>query len=153
MSLADRVRLRPSWEWMTVRTIHDAVRIEAESCPRPWGLDEMMAFLRLDGCVARVATVDGKIAGFICYELCNSGSVEVVNLAVDPRYRRRGIGRYLMGFTSTRHQAWASVSEMNLPACLFLRAIGWRAVGILHGVSGDVGRDLIRFTHHAEGKR
>lgn len=153
-SLTSRVALKPRWEWLTLHTIQDVLRIEKESCPRPWGEEEMLAFMRLDATAARVATVDGQVAGFICYEL-HPTAIEIVHLAVDVRYRRRGVGRYLVDFATrgrcnSRNQAWASVSEINLPACLFLRACGWRAVGLLHGVSGDPGRDLVRFTKAIE---
>jgi ribosomal-protein-alanine N-acetyltransferase len=79
-----------------------------------------------------------RLAGFILHVLdVEKAVVTLVAAFVAPRQRRRGIGSALLAELARRLQAVgqtrleALVSERDLPAQLFLRANGFRAVRVL----------------------
>ena len=73
--------------------------IESESFPDPWGGD---IFAEAIGCFPTtffVATLEGRLAGFIVGGLEDTGELlygHICNLAVVPSFRKRGIGRQLV---------------------------------------------------------
>jgi [ribosomal protein S18]-alanine N-acetyltransferase len=43
-----------------------------------------------------VADADGRVAGFLAWRTVAEGEFEILNLAVEPGFRRRGVGRALL---------------------------------------------------------
>ena len=81
---------------MVVEDLPDVIAIERASFPNPWTgalfLQELqVAFSRT--ILARHAT--GPIAGYVCRWLV-ADEIHVLNVAVDPRWRGRGLGASLM---------------------------------------------------------
>jgi ribosomal-protein-alanine N-acetyltransferase len=83
-----------------------------------------------------VAAERGRIVGYAGLELSAlGGEADVVNLAVTPAARRRGVGRRLVaaavGFCRQRGVAlvWLRVRASNRTARAFYRRIGFRTVG------------------------
>lgn len=107
----------------------------------------LLADQRMVGAAAEVRGVG--VVGHLLYRLW-PGQVEVLRLAVDPRFWRRGVGSALLdyltrcGGTSDRRSGYCLVSERLTPAHLFFSACGWRAEGVVRGVGGD-GEDLYEF--------
>jgi ribosomal protein S18 acetylase RimI-like enzyme len=87
--------------------------------------------------------VEIHAAGFLIFSQGPApGTIELINLAVDPQFRCRGIGRALLRELELKHmgEAQSIVSEVpedHLDAQLFLRACGHRACGVIHGDRGD----------------
>jgi ribosomal-protein-alanine N-acetyltransferase len=83
---------------------------------------------------------DGEVVGYVGVELSAlGGEADVVNLAVQPGYRRRGLGRRLL--TRARAYArgrgmelvWLRVRTSNRAARVFYRRCGFRPVGRFEG--------------------
>ena len=93
-----------------------------------------------------VAEQGEKVVGFMIYEL-HKIKLHILNFAVHPAYRRLGIGSQmvakLIGKLSShrRTRITLEVRETNLPAQLFFRAQGFRAVRVLRGFYEDSGED------------
>ncbi len=79
---------------------------------------------------------DGRIVGYAGLELSAlAGEADVINLAVDPAHRRRGIGRRLLRSVRAYCRArgvllvWLRVRASNREARTFYRRCGFRTVG------------------------
>jgi ribosomal-protein-alanine acetyltransferase len=95
-------------------------------------------------------TTGGGIVGYVGVELSAlGGEADVVNLAVDPAHRRRGIGRTLMaaavGYARTRRVelVWLRVRAGNRTARAFYRCCGFEVVGRFRGYYADPREDAV----------
>lgn len=83
----------------------------------------------------RVLVCQGEVIGFII-ERFHTFDVEIISVAVDPMFVRFGFGRKLIqncidravksSSVTRRRRIWATVSERNLTAQLFLNACGFK---------------------------
>lgn len=78
----------------------------------------------------RVAEVDGRLAGFVVCRSVSEGEAEVLSLVVDPRLRRRGIGRRLMldALERTPGSWFLEVRESNLSAIKLYKELDFQEV-------------------------
>lgn len=119
--------------WMIRRDMEEVLAIERASFASPWTEHEFVRTLRHRNAIAKVAEDGERITGFVLYELEKTW-IELVNLAVHPEFRGRGLGRDLVGelvrkLSAQRRRAIvADVGERNLDGQRFLAACGFRAV-------------------------
>ncbi|MCA9265198.1 MAG: ribosomal protein S18-alanine N-acetyltransferase, partial [Planctomycetales bacterium] len=122
------------------------LRIESQSFEFPWSEDEFVRCLRQRNCIGMVAEHDERVVGFMVYEL-HKTRLHILNFAVGADYRRRGVGAQmvdkLLGKLShqRRDRILLEVRETNLPAQLFFRETGFRAVSVLHDFYDDTAED------------
>jgi [ribosomal protein S18]-alanine N-acetyltransferase len=78
-----------------------------------------------------VAVCDGRVAGFAVARRLAEGESELLNLAVDPAFRRRGVGQRLVAQLSASHPGilWLEVRESNAGAHKFYNSLGFREAG------------------------
>jgi ribosomal protein S18 acetylase RimI-like enzyme/glycosyltransferase involved in cell wall biosynthesis len=119
---ADRVAIRP--------VVGDDIdRIFAIQATAPeasqWNADDYLAFN------THVAVMGGRIAGFLVSRLIGEGEREILNVAVDPAYRRRGIARQLIREEVARWPGthFLEVRESNAPARRLYESLGFEQVG------------------------
>jgi ribosomal-protein-alanine N-acetyltransferase len=97
-----------------------------------------------------VAESGDRVVGYVLYELLRD-DLHVLNIAVDPRYRRTGVGTQMVEkleekvFVNRRSGLVADVHERNLTAQLFFRASGFRCVAVERGLYDDGAADALRF--------
>jgi ribosomal-protein-alanine N-acetyltransferase len=132
------------------RDLGDVLRIERESFAHPWSAADWIGELRVRRTIGIVADASGlwlgeqcpldpqsaqAVVGFMVYR-AEPLHVEIVNFAVAPQYRRRGVGRAMAKMLRLklsqqgRREILVPVSEHNLDGQLFWRALGYRAVDI-----------------------
>ena len=75
-----------------------------------------------------VAELRGHIVGFLVSRRVDDDEVEVLNLAVDPEFRRRGIGTRLLRHIDSRH-VFLEVRESNEVAQNLYRKLGFAEIG------------------------
>lgn len=82
-----------------------------------------------------VAEVAGKVVGFLVTRRLVEGEAEVLNLAIDPGHRRRGIARALLASAFARWPGrwFLEVRASNEGAQACYRNLGFRKVGIRDG--------------------
>lgn len=128
------LRLTP----MIASDVAAVVQIEQQSNPEPWSgaaFLEEMARPHSRQMVARI-TVHGTevVAGFICFWLV-ADELQILNLAVHPDHRRKGIGRALLllslrkGSENHSRRAVLEVRSSNRVAQDLYRSVGFRKVG------------------------
>jgi ribosomal-protein-alanine N-acetyltransferase len=131
----------------------DLIReIEDTIFATPWTDEMFMDILTRPDAAGIVVEVNGKIAGYICYELLKHG-VRVVKLAIKAEYRRQGLGTLLMSapinlldVLGPRKAVQCVVSEVNTPMQLLLKKMKFKAQSILHSYYED-GRDGYMFRY------
>lgn len=125
----------------TVRLIRaadvDAVlSIEKRSFDYPWTPADFIDCLKRKPVVGYVATINGQTVGYVIYQIVSGGMV-ILNLAVDPDFRRQSVGTQLVEEVQqkltprSRKFVSATCSEANLKAQLFLRSKGFTCVEIV----------------------
>lgn len=79
----------------------------------------------------RVAIRNGYVAGFLVSRETAPGEREILNLAVDPALRRRGVGKKLLQdeISRARGSWYLEVRESNQAALKLYESIGFRATG------------------------
>lgn len=146
MSVETRQQLRVHIRWMIRRDMAEVLQIEKESFEFPWSEDDFIRCLRQRNCIGMVAEHDDRVAGFMIYELHRT-RLHVLNFAVASAFQRRGVGTQmankLIGKLSSqrRTRIVLEVRETNLPAQLFFKHVGFRAVNVLRDFYEDTTED------------
>jgi ribosomal-protein-alanine N-acetyltransferase len=104
-----------------------------------------------------VAEHEDRVVGFMIYEL-NKTRIQVLNFASAPDFQRRGVGTQMVGkligklSAQRRTRITLEVRETNLPAQLFFREAGFRAVSVLRDYYEDTPEDayLMQYRFHPE---
>lgn len=114
-----------------------------------WNQDEFIRHLRIRNTIGMVAELDDHILGYMVYAL-HKATLELLNLGVDPKYQRSGVGSALMEklkrkiHAGSRSKLVAMVSEHNLAGQLFFRSQGLRCTGIEKNFFDDTDLDAYR---------
>jgi ribosomal-protein-alanine N-acetyltransferase len=93
-----------------------------------------------------VAEMAESVVAFMIYELHRS-RLHVINFAVRRSHRRLGVGSLLMNRLAgklspdRRDRILLEVRERNLPAQLFFRSLGYRAISVLKDFYQDTTED------------
>lgn len=136
--------------WMIRRDIAEVLDIAAKSFPSPWGEEDFLERLRQHNCIGLIAEIGEKVVAFFVYEL-EAKHIHLMNMAVHPSYRRRGIGRLCIQklasklLSHRRTRITAILPESNLSAHLFLRACDFRAIQVQRGYDQQTQEDAYHF--------
>jgi ribosomal-protein-alanine N-acetyltransferase len=142
--------------WMIRADMPEVQRIERASFASAdaWSEDDFIQCLRQRNQIGMVAldNRNEQVLGYFLYQL-HKTRIQIVSLAVMPEVRRRGIASICVGrlvsklSVNRRTRVVAEVRETNLPAQLFFRACGFKAVQVLRGKMDDPGEDAYKFVY------
>ena len=139
-------RLRIHVRWMIRRDMREVLDVEREAFEFPWSDEDFTRCLRQRNCIGMVAESGDSVVAFMIYELHRS-RLHVLNFAVARSHRRLGVGTRMMeklvGKLSPerRSRIVLEVRETNLPAQLFFRSLGFRAISVLKDFYQDTTED------------
>lgn len=113
----------------------EVTTIERESFSCPWSSDSLRQAGEMDNSIFLTVRCNGTIAGFGCILLA-AGEGELVDIAVSPAYRKKGLGQMLM--TALLEEArnkgtetlYLEVRQSNTPARSLYEKNGFKAIGI-----------------------
>jgi ribosomal-protein-alanine N-acetyltransferase len=142
--------------WMIRRDMPEVLAIEQECFEFPWYEEDFIRCLRQRNCIGMVAEASERIMGFMVYEL-HKHRLHVLNFAVHEGFRRRGVGSQMAKKLITklshdrRSRVMLEIRETNLPAQLFFRTLGFRAVSVLRKFYEDTPEDayLMQYRYSA----
>ena len=79
-----------------------------------------------------VATVDSRLAGFAVARHTAADEIEILNVAVDPPFRRRGIGRSLIQELIGKNPGavFLEVRQSNIAARKLYHSLGFEVAGV-----------------------
>ncbi len=82
-----------------------------------------------------VALCENRVAGFLMARSLGAGECELLNLAVAPEFRRRGIARALVRALAEYGEGtiFLEVRESNRAARKLYKSMGFQEVGTRHG--------------------
>ncbi len=157
MSLDQKQEVRVHIRWMIRRDMPAVLAIEHESFEFSWSEEEFIRCLQQRNCIGMVAEHDDRVVGFMIYEL-NKTRIHVLNFAVAPQCRRRGVGSQMVAklvsklSSQRRSRITLEVRETNLAAQLFFRSQRFRAVSVLRQYYDDTPEDayLMQYRHRPE---
>jgi len=137
--------------WLIRMDMDDVLRIENESFGvNRWSEEEFLACLKQRNCIGVTIVRDySEVLGFMIYEL-NKQRLIILNMAVEPKSRRKGLGRLVIQrlkdklHQQRRTSVQTHVTEDNLNAHLFFSACGFRCEKTERG---DNGRDRLVFAY------
>jgi ribosomal-protein-alanine N-acetyltransferase len=140
--------------WMIRRDIPEVLEIEQAVFESPWGEEDFIRCLRQRNAIGMVAESRERIVGYMVYEL-HKQRLHLLILAVHESFRRRGVARQMIAKLGNklsydrRSRIMLEVRETNLPAQLFFRAMGFRAVSVLRRFYEDPTEDayLMQLRH------
>jgi ribosomal-protein-alanine acetyltransferase len=94
-----------------------------------WPLGDYSAYPLL------LALVGNEAAGFCSWRQTAPDEAEILNIAVDPAYRRKGIGSALLDrvCAESKSMVFLEVAESNAPAIALYLKQGWREAGMRPG--------------------
>jgi ribosomal-protein-alanine N-acetyltransferase len=102
-----------------------------QRCPQAaqWPVGDYSGFEML------LALVDSAPAGFAAWRQTAPDEAELLNLGVDPDFRRRGVGAALLEALcgAARGEIFLEVAEPNAAAIALYRRAGWEAVALRKG--------------------
>ena len=155
MATTEADRLRIQLRWMIRRDMPEVLSIEQEAFKFPWLDEDFTRCLRQRNCIGMVAEVGDSVVAFMIYELHRT-RLHVLNFAVRRSHRRLAIGTQMMGklfaklSIERRDRILLEVRERNLPAQLFFRSLGYRAISVLKDFYEDSTEDayLMQYQSH-----
>jgi ribosomal-protein-alanine N-acetyltransferase len=128
----------------------DLLAIESASFDQPWPKAAFLSELKKSSpgfYVARAAP-DGPVLGYLCF-LQIAGEIQLLNLAVHPDHRRRGVGRALMDFLLDRARekrgtkVFLEVRPSNQAALALYESMGFRRLYRRPGYYTPEGEDAL----------
>ena len=154
MHCESKQEVRVHIRWMIRRDMPEVLNIERQCFEFPWSDEEFVRCLRQRNCIGMVAEHEDRVVGFMIYEL-HKTRIHVLNFAVAEEYRRRGVGSQMIAklaaklSSQRRSRIMLEVRETNLPAQLFFRENGFRAISVLHSFYEDTPEDayLMQFRY------
>lgn len=132
--------------WMIRADMPATLSIENLSFEYSWTEEEFIRCLRQRNGIGLVAEENDSVVGYVIYEL-HKNRLHVLNLAVHPDHRKRGVGRAMVdnlkGKLShdRRNRILLEVRETNLDAQLFWKQMGFRAINVLRDHYVDTKED------------
>ncbi len=146
MNPQQQEQLRIHIRWMIRRDMPEVLQIEFDGFEFPWSEEDFIRCLRQRNCIGMVAEHEDRVIGFMIYELHRS-RLHLLNFAVAAEYRRRRVGSQMLAkllaklSAQRRTRIALEVRETNLPAQLFFRSEGFRAVSVLRDFYEDTTED------------
>ncbi len=110
--------------------IEKVVLIEFSSFESPWSRNLLIRSIKKKELF--VAEINGEVVGYIVFSKILD-EVHLENIAVDERWRRKGIGSKLLEFLIQRSKEssiFLEVRPSNIPAINLYKKYGFREIGI-----------------------
>jgi ribosomal-protein-alanine N-acetyltransferase len=124
----------------------EIMAIERTAYAYPWSERFFRQEMQVECARSLLAEIDGRIAGYILFWLL-PGEIDIHNIAVHGDFRRRGLGRSLLGnvINEARSRALARVTlevrKSNTVAQKLYESLGFSVSGIRKGYYSDDGED------------
>lgn len=121
--------------WMVARDMPEVLQIEANSFEFAWDAKDFQRALKTEGVIGMVASVKHHVQGYMVFQL-GENNLHLLNMAVAPDHRRLGIGATMVArmvdwlANNKRNHITLELRETNLPAQLFFRRMGFKAVRV-----------------------
>lgn len=149
VALTNKAHIR----WMIRKDMPAVLEIEKACFEFPWSEEALVRCLRHRARTGLVVEVDGRVVGFIIYEM-HKHRFHIINIAVCPDAQRSGIATTMITklvdklSQGRRDRILLEVRESNLDAQLFFKSLRFRAISVQREFY-DTGEDayLMQYRH------
>jgi ribosomal-protein-alanine N-acetyltransferase len=120
---------------MGLEDVDEIMNIESQSFSTPWSAISFYSEIYNKNSINKVAEIDGKVCGYICVR-CVQEECHLLNLAVHPDYRRRGIASLLLESVLSQIKKkgcrfiFLEVRASNIIAQKMYEKFGFTSIGI-----------------------
>lgn len=138
----DTLKIRP----IHPEDIPSVCEVERMSFPSPWDRETFIATIEDRRCISVLGTCQGEVAGY-CLAMNLTSMVHILNLAVHPSWRGRGVARRLVdeilrkASESGRLCAVLEVRKSNTAARSLYESLGFVQVSTWRGYYSDTNED------------
>lgn len=111
----------------TESDLDDIWRIQSASLPAvEWNVADYLRYECL------LAAVEDRLAGFAVARPTAPDELEILNVAVDPPFRRRGVARCLIQYLFAQHRGavYLEVRQSNYAARKLYHSLGFEAIAV-----------------------
>ena len=130
--------------WMIRKDMPQVMTIENGGPGSSIQEEEILGMLRNKCTIGMVAELGDEVQGYLVYSL-ESDTLRIERFRVGEPYRRNGIGRLMAEKMASKLEAQRrtmieiDLSERDIDSQLFFRAMGFKAVQVIHGsyLNGD----------------
>jgi len=124
--------------------------IERQSFSAPWSIEAFRYELENKATILLVASIEDGIVGYVCLRTIVDVT-HLLNIAVHPSFRRKGIGTMLLGSAieelkgsvNRDHFLTLEVRESNIPAIRLYKKFGFEVIGRRKGYYHSPKEDAI----------
>lgn len=122
--------------------------LESLCFPTPWSAEQLRQGMEQGSIKIYGVIVRGKLLGYLSYYAVGD-EAEVVNFAVDSLWRRKGIGRLLLGHVLQKWReegirvGFLEVRASNKAAIHLYASYGFRQMGVRKGYYPETGEDAL----------
>jgi ribosomal-protein-alanine N-acetyltransferase len=156
MNLEETLQIRE----MRREDLNSVLAIERRSFRTPWsrGLFEKELIVPFARDFVAWSLTHFKIVGYLCMWIMGE-EMHILNLAVHPQERNKGIGTYLLGYgvevgrSQGMQEITLEVRRSNYQAISLYRNFQFQPRGIRPGYYQDSGEDAIIMGLHLDGKQ
>lgn len=133
---------------ITFADLDEVMAIERDSFAYPWSPRFFLQELEVECARSILVEVSGQIAGYVLFWLLPD-EIDIHNIAVHSRFRRRGLGRLLLNQVVARAQRRSSlrvtleVRASNSRARKLYESMGFVITGLRRGYYSDNGEDAL----------
>ena len=133
---------------MTKGDLGSVLEIERKSFEQPYSREILAQELKIKAAYLRVATHRKKIIGYIDFWLVHD-EMELISIAVDPEFKRRGVGEALMqemlrfAHVNGAKSIYLDVRRSNVAAQTLYEKFGFFKVGVRRRYYSDNQEDAI----------
>lgn len=144
------------FRWTEQKDLHKILEIEKLSFPKPWDIQIFYSVLSDDECYNLTALYEGRVAGY-CFAQAMKKMVHLLNLAVHPDFRQKGIGRALVkeiiSFARLNNKSYVflEVRKSNSVAQALYASMGFTHVFSWQRYYSDTGEDASIMVTKIEG--
>lgn len=151
----------PKWDSLDIGRDWNRIKeIEEAYFEFPWTKKDFAKCLVQQEVSGVIAKLNGELCGYMVYEL-QKEYVYLLNLAVHPNYRQKGIGTGMIEKLTDklsprrRTHIFLEIRETNLTAQVFFRSLGFKAIDTLRNFYDDNSEDayLMEYQYKPENER
>lgn len=131
-----------------VEDLGPLLRLETLCFPTPWTERQFKLAFEMNLFYVFGLKSQGRLQGYISF-YCTEDHMEILNLAIDPEFRSRGLARRMLGLTLKIVQklgaghAVLEVRESNIPARRLYAGFGFMQVGLRKAYYPDNKEDAL----------
>jgi len=132
--------------WMILKDLPEVIELAKQTTEPVWTERELRSQLSQRDTIGMIVERNDNIEAFVIYER-HPTRLHIPNFVVGERFRRQGVGKAIIDKLKNklepdrRNRITLTVSESNLVAQQFLRAMGFRAVQIIRKPYSDRDED------------